>query len=265
MADASKSVASIKESLGTWKSYVQTIDGEYNTYVNSHNVHTCAKDGAHYIDGNRPSDGNSWLEYKNKVSEVIKFLELYVDDSAWVEKLGNRHDRWKTAQGHVEDAVGDVAESKLPALTSWRGPAGDSYRKVAPKMRSSAEHAGLGAQVMKKVCTEVADAGETFFSDLQAAASTLAKGLRHYTPAPAPWKEGDPDRISPSGSYSCGYLHENDSAGNEPWTAMTSCETAKTALQTAVNNNVDLPGPTASGSPRSVADAYAGNWPDAPG
>jgi hypothetical protein len=265
MGTTNQSVASINSSLTTLKNYVATIDGEYGAYVNSHNLHNCAADQVQYIDGARPSSGHSWHEYRDKVSEVVTFLELYVDDSAWVDQVGNRSAKWNTAHSHATEAHADLAPNKLPALASWQGPAGDGYRSVAPTMRSATNNAVLGAQVMKGACTAVSDAGETFFSSVATAASTLAGGLRHYQPAPAPRQPGDPPSVAPTGAYTCGQLHDNDDAGSEPWTAMESCTSAKTALETAINGTLNLQGPTADGQPLTVEGSYGGNWPPAPG
>ncbi|MFW5474397.1 hypothetical protein ACOCJ5_13905 [Knoellia sp. CPCC 206450] len=266
MSTVSASVRTLRTGLGTLRTYVTGIDSEYMTYVNSHNVHTCGPQGVHYIDGFRPGSGHSWHEYRDKVSAVVTWAEKYVDDSAWVDALDTRATTWQTATGHASDAYDDVDTKNLPAVESWRGPAGRAYREVVPKMQAGTSSAYFGAMHMKGASESISTAGETFFSQVAEAVSTLASSLTHYTPAPPPRQEGDPPSVSAQGSYSCGLLHDTDDAGNHPWTAMTSCETALTTLESEVEEALRVPG---AGGPAAgfvpVPDYFADAWPPAPG
>lgn len=187
MSTVSQSVSSLKTHLATLNTYVGTIDGEYHDYVNSHNAHTCAQDQVQYVDGFRPTSGHSWLEYKNEVSEVATWVEKYVDDSAWVDALDRRCQKWGTAFGHTSDAYDDVDSKNFPAVDSWKGPAGGAYREVVPTMQAGTSSAHFGASLMKTASSWISEAGETFFTDVAAAVSTLAGSLTHLHPGrPAP-------------------------------------------------------------------------------
>lgn len=266
MSTVSASVSTLRTSLGTLRTYVKDIDSEYLTYVNSHNLHTCALDQVQYVDGARPSSGHSWMEYRDKVSAVVTWAEKYVDDSAWVGALDTRATKWQTAMGHASDAYDDVDSKNLPAVESWRGPAGRAYREVVPKMQAGTSAAYFGAMHMKGATATVSTAGETFFEEVAEAVSTLASSLTHYTPAPPPRQEGDPPSVSAQGSYSCGLLHDTDDAGSHPWTAMTACEKALTTLESEVQEALRVPKP---GGPAvgfdSLPDYFADVWPPAPG
>jgi len=267
MSTVQASVSSITSGLGTLRTYADGIDGEYMAYVNSHNLHTCGPQGVHYIDGFRPGSGHSWHEYRDKVSAVVTWVERYVDDSAWVDALDKRSTTWMTAAGHASDASDDVDTKKLPALDSWKGPAGRAYRAVVPEMQSGASSSHYGALHMKSASATISTAGETFFSDVAAAVSTLAGSLTHYTPAPPPRQEGDPPSMSAQGSYSCGLLHDTDDAGNHPWTALTACEDALTALESDVDQALRIAGPggPAASGYLSPGDYFADAWPAALG
>lgn len=266
MSTVSASVSSLNTALGTLRTYADTIDAEYMTYVNSHNLHTCATDQVHYVDGFRPGSGHSWREYKEQVSAVVTWVERYVDDSAWVDALDRRSTAWQTASGHASDAWDDVDSTNLPAVDSWRGPAGRAYREVVPEMQGGTSAAYFGTLHMKSAAATVSTAGESFFSTVAAAVATLAGSLTHYSPAPPPRQEGDPPSVSAQGSYSCGLLHDTDDAGNHPWTAMTSCEDALTTLESEVDEALRIVG---AGGPASgfvsVPEYFADAWPPAPG
>ncbi|CAN7485305.1 hypothetical protein [Knoellia sp. LjRoot47] len=266
MSTVSASVSSMNTALGTLRTYGTTIDGEYMAYVNSHNLHTCGPQGVHYIDGFRPGSGHSWGEYRDKVAAIVTWAEKYVDDSAWVDALDKRSAKWQTASGHASDAADDVDTKKLPAVDSWKGPAGRAYREVVPQMRSGASYAEYGTLHMKTASASISTAGETFFSQVASALSTLASSLTHYTPAPPPRQEGDPPSVSAQGSWSCGLLHDTDDAGNHPWTAMTACEGALTTLDSEVDRALRI---TGAGGPAagfvSVPEYFTDVWPAAPG
>lgn len=265
MSTVKQSVSSLRTHLSTLRTYVKDVDAEYLAYVNSHNAHTCAKDGVHYIDGFRPGGGHAWHEYRDQVSAVATWVDTYVDDSAWVDALDRRSTKWGTASGHTSDAWDDVDSKNLPAVESWKGPAGTAYREVVPKMQSGTSTAHFGALHMKSAAASISEAGETFFTDVAAAVSTLAGSLTHYALAPAQPVVS----ASPTGSavpYSCGKTHETDDAGNHPWTAMTACTDALTALESEVTQALQIAGP---GGPASgfvsAPDYFADAWPPAPG
>lgn len=266
MSTVSQSVSSLKTALSTLRTYATSINGEYGTYVNSHGVHTCGPQGVHYIDGFRPDGGHSWHEYRDKVSEVVTWAEKYVDDSAWVDALDRRATKWSTAHGHASDAWDDVASKNLPAVESWKGPAGRAYREVVPKMQAGTSSAFYGASLMKSASTSISTAGETFFADVSAAVTTLAGSLTHYPPAGPPRGPNDPPSVGPTGAYSCGLLHDTDDAGNHPWTALTACDAALTALELEVDAGLRVPlaGGPAQGF-TSVPDYFTDAWPAAPG
>lgn len=267
MSTVSQSVSSLKTALSTLSTYVTSIDGEYQAYVNSHNMHTCAQDQVHYIDGFRPGSGHSWHEYRDKVSEVVTWAEKYVDDSAWVDALSTRSTKWATAHGHASDAYDDVSSKNLPALDSWRGPAGKAYREVVPQMQGGAAYANHGALLLKGASASISEAGETFFTDVAAAVSTLAGSLTHYAQVGPPRSAGDPPSVGPTGAYSCGLFHDTDDAGSHPWTALTTCEGALTALESEVTQALHVAGPggPAQGGYVSVPDYFTDAWPAAPG
>lgn len=267
MSTVKQSVSSLNSDLATLRSYVTDIDAEYLAYVNSHNVHTCGKDGVHYIDGFRPGSGHSWHEYRDKVAEVATWVEKYVDDSAWVDALDRRSTKWNTAFGHTSDAFDDVDSTKLPAVESWRGPAGRAYREVVPKMQSGVSGAYFGASHMKAASTAISQAGEAFFTDVAAAVSTLAASLTHYPQVGPPPGPNDPPSARATGSYTCGQFHDTDDAGNHPWTAKTACEDALTALTGEVDEALQIVGPGGQARSGNVStpDYFADRWPPAPG
>lgn len=267
MSTVSQSVSSLRTALTTLRTYVADINGEYQAYVNSHNLHTCAQDQVHYIDGFRPDSGHSWHEYRDKVSEFVTWAEKYIDDSAWVDALGRRSTKWATAHGHTSDAYDDVSSKNLPALDSWKGPAGRAYREVVPEMQAGASAASYGALLLKGASASISEAGEAFLTDVAAAASTLAGSLTHYAPAGPPRSPDDPPSVGPTGAYSCGLFHDTDDAGSHPWTALTSCESALTALESEVTQALQVAGPggPAQGGYVSVPAYFADAWPAAPG
>ncbi|KGN36168.1 hypothetical protein [Knoellia subterranea] len=260
MSSVSKSVADLKADLATLRTYVKTIHGD------SHGVHTCAKAQVQYVDGFRPASGHSWREYKDQVEVVAAWVEKYVDDSGWVDALERRSKKWRTAVGHASDATEYVESKKLPAVDSWKGPAGRAYREVVPKMQAGASTAQIGATLLKTASRSISDAGETFFSDVASAVSTLATSLTHYEQAgPLPDPDGPP-RTGLPGAFSCGLTHETDDAGTHPWTAMTACETALTALEDDVERALQVPlpvGPEHGGE--SIPSYLTDSWPKAPG
>jgi len=265
MSTVSQSVSSLRTHLSTLNTYVDTINGEYQSYVNSHNMHECAAAQVHYIDGFRPSSGHSWHEYRDQVAAVATWVEKYVDDSAWVDALDTRATKWGTAHGHASDAWDDVDSKNLPALDSWKGPAGNAYRQVVPKMQAGTSSAYFGASLMKTASASISGAGETFFKDVAAAVSTLAGSLTHYAVAPAHKVVS----ASPAGSayvYDCGLTHESDDAGNHPWTALTACDDALRILELEVDESLRVPlagGP--SNGFQSVPTYFTDAWPPAPG
>lgn len=267
MSTVSQSVSTLKTALTTLNNYVDTIDTEYGIYVNSHGMHTCATDQVQYVDGSRPDSGHSWHEYRDKVSEVITWAEKYVDDSAWVDALEQRATKWSAAHGHASDAWDDVDPKNLPAVDSWRGPAGRAYREVVPQMQAGAASAFHGTRLMKSASTSVSEAGESFFTDVAAAASTLAGSLTRYVEVGPPPSADGPPSVGQTGAYSCGLFHDTDDAGSHPWTALTTCEDALTTLESQVTEALRVAGPggPSQGGYVSVPDYFTDTWPPAPG
>ncbi|MFC7486999.1 hypothetical protein ACOCJ7_12230 [Knoellia sp. CPCC 206453] len=251
------SVAQLKQYRTTLTTYVDHIQGEYLAYVNGHPK--CM--GDQYVDGQ--DGGRSWHEYADRVGVVKGYIDEYIDDTEWIGQLRTRSGQWKTATGHALDASLDTDEGKFPAVSSWEGPAGNAYRKVVPTMCSAADYAVTGCSTMQSAAHAIAEAGQKFFADLEAAMGTLAGSLTHYKAPPLSLNSGGYS-LSPQGAYPCGQLTHLHSAGEHPWTAYDSYVDAKDALRLAVTQSVRV---TNAGGPANGftnVDEFLKPWPAAP-
>lgn len=253
----STSVAQLRQHKTTLSNYVRDIDSEYMTYVNSHNEWKCG--GDQYVDGQ--DGGRSWHEYRDRVKVVMGYIDEYIDDTDWIEQLRTRSTQWKTATGHALDASLDTDEEKFPAVASWKGPAGDAYRQVVPGMCSAADYAVTGCSTLQGGAHVIAEAGQQFFADLEAAMGTLASSLTHYEAA-AP-NDGRA-RMSPQGSWGCGLMKHVHSAGEHPWTAYTAYTDAKDALRLAVTSGLRVPNAGGPANGFTGIGDHLQPWPAAP-
>ena len=237
MSTVSQSVSSLRTALTTLAPTSRPSTASTRPTSTATTSHTCAQARCTTSTASARTPGTRGTSTATRWRPFVTWAEKYVDDSAWVDALDSRSTKWATAHGHASDAWDDVNSKNLPALDSWKGPAGNAYREVVPEMQAGTSAAYYGALTHEERIGLDLGGGRDLLHRRRGSGRRHWQGsLTHYAAGTAALGGERPAlggaRRAPT---SCGLLHDTDDAGNHPWTALTTCESALTALESEVD------------------------------
>lgn len=281
MTSAAASVTSIKASIKTIRTYLNNVDTWYSTYTSAHSEKYCKNLGTS-LDWH-----DDIKRAKADLEKVVSEVTPYLDDIAWIDTMGDHKGKWSQAERECAQADLDVANKKLSAQESWKGSAGNAYRRAVTAQQGAIVTAERAAGVMSKGCSNAAYAGRGYFADLDSAFKTCVEGLPtkdgfppfdgvmepnpDYDPTADNNNDGSPANDTPLNRLkenSCD-SHATKSGKSAASTCTTSVEQALTTFKKsftdAFKTYPQYAYPHGGSRPNLSVSDVVGTWPKAPG